>query len=258
MRDKIARDFVSSFSIIFSVARRARFLCNRSINKLKKNLFYLFIRFLIYLFIQKCDKVVFFIVYLGVGAWIGVIGSTFLVARIFGEIKCPVPVIHLSEINLPEMHLPEFLPQRGQNSPPPQQQRIRNLHTGNIVTDPYELLELGMQPSGPQYQHHGYYNQQHRHRREINQKECRFNEFGKKNISFPISFHKADKKNSIFNLTKNGCFDNLKNENKIRKKRDIVEVVWKECGGFIVGVWFILALIGRIVGAVLLGIYFWH
>ena len=50
------------------------------------------------------DKlVVFIIAYLGFGGFVGVLGSTILVARIFGEIECPVPVIHLSEINLPEM-----------------------------------------------------------------------------------------------------------------------------------------------------------
>ena len=79
------------------------------------------------------------------------------------------------------------------------------------------------------------------------------------NISLSISFHKDDK-HSIFSLKKNGCFDhfNTVNIGKLRKKRDVFEVEWKECGGFIMFIWFILSIIGWIVGAVFLGIYFWH
>uniref|UniRef100_A0A915PGP7 Uncharacterized protein n=1 Tax=Meloidogyne floridensis TaxID=298350 RepID=A0A915PGP7_9BILA len=118
------------------------------------------------------DKVVFFIfAYLGLGGFVGVIGSTLLVARIFGEIECPVPVIHLSEINLPEMRPSEFL-QRTNQTPPPQQQQqpIRNPNTGRIVTDPNELAELGYQPSDPVRYDDYYvsrYGQQTRNRRGI-------------------------------------------------------------------------------------------
>ncbi|CAK5087362.1 unnamed protein product [Meloidogyne enterolobii] len=119
---------------------------------------------------NMADKVVFFIfVYLGFGGFVGIFGSTILVAMIFDEIKCPVPFIHLSEINLPEMRLPEFLRRTNQNPPPPQQQPIRNPHTGNIVTDPNELLELGYQPSDPvRYDNYvSRYGQQTRYRRGI-------------------------------------------------------------------------------------------
>uniref|UniRef100_A0A1I8BVK4 Uncharacterized protein n=1 Tax=Meloidogyne hapla TaxID=6305 RepID=A0A1I8BVK4_MELHA len=259
------------------------------------------------------DKVVFFIVYIIGGGFILVLGSNVALLRILaffgddGDIHCPVPVIHLSEINfpemqlpemrLPEMRLPEFLSRRNQNPPPQQPQHPI---TGEIITDPHELAELGHQqlppqPSNPiRYSESAFphrvtgrvtidlatretipdpfrllalQNQHYRRRRNINKdnKECHLN--GKTNngnscpnISFSISFHKDDKQNSIFSLKKNGCFDHFKNfnEGKLRKKRDVFEVEWKECGGFIMFIWFILSIIGWIVGAVFLGIYFWH
>jgi len=117
------------------------------------------------------DKlVVFIIAYLGFGGFVGVLGSTILVARIFGEIECPVPVIHLSEINLSEIRRPEFLQRTNQTPPPQQQQPIRNPYTGNIVNDPNELAELGFQPSDPvRYDDYyvSHYGQQTRNRRGI-------------------------------------------------------------------------------------------
>uniref|UniRef100_A0A915NGR9 Uncharacterized protein n=1 Tax=Meloidogyne floridensis TaxID=298350 RepID=A0A915NGR9_9BILA len=199
-------------------------------------------------------KVAIFVIgYIIVGGVLGVLLTVYIGRNIRDEIKCSVPVVHLSEIKK------VFRRENQNSSPPPRQQPNRNPYSRESF-DHYRELEMGYQPSSPRYQYHGDSYGRHRRAIENNQKGCLFENNGDScpNNSFPISFHKDDENNSIYFLTKNGCFDNLKNENKIRKKRDIVEFVWVECKLFIMSVWSILLFIGWIVGAVFLGIYFWH
>ncbi|CAK5074240.1 unnamed protein product [Meloidogyne enterolobii] len=54
----------------------------------------------------------------------------------------------------------------------------------------------------------------------------------------------------------NKCFQSFENgDKKLRKKRDVFEIKWVECGGFILMFWFVGVFVAWVVGAVFFGIH---
>nr|CAD2187131.1 unnamed protein product [Meloidogyne enterolobii] len=109
-------------------------------------------------------KVAIFVIgYIIVGGVLGVLLTVYIGRNIRDEIKCSVPVVHLSEIKK------VFRRENQNSSPPPRQQPNRNPYSRESF-DHYRELEMGYQPSSPRYQYHGDSYGRHRRAIENNQK----------------------------------------------------------------------------------------
>uniref|UniRef100_A0A915NNV4 Uncharacterized protein n=1 Tax=Meloidogyne floridensis TaxID=298350 RepID=A0A915NNV4_9BILA len=194
-------------------------------------------------------------------------GSSLLVLHIVSEWDphCPVPVIHLSEMHLPEMHMPAFFHRR-QNSPNiPQHTQLQPQHPPQTQFRPQQSnpnradVEMGEVVWGyPVHDHFAAQQYQYRHRRNVKgtKKECLLNGGTCPNSVF-ISFHKDDHENSLFSVNENGCFKSFKNgDQKLRKKRNVFEIEWVECGSLIIMFWTIGVFVAWVVGAVFIGIHY--
>nr|CAD2163149.1 unnamed protein product [Meloidogyne enterolobii] len=187
------------------------------------------------------------------------LGSSVVVLNVVSawDPHCPVPAIHLSEMHLPEMQMPEFFHRR-QNSPNiPQHTQFQPQHPPHTQFQP--------QPSNPNRADvemgevvWGYPVHQNRYRRNVKetQEECLLNGGTCPNSIF-ISFHKDDHENSLSSVNKNECFKSFKNaDQKLRKKRNVFEIKWVECGGLIIAFWTIGVFVAWVVGAVFIGIHY--